>query len=170
MIINLNKRKFLVYLVVKTIYIYKRLKYSESPKNNKYNNIYQHFREEICLDEADFILEDEGINRIKEIFGLTKPDIQILLISNKKTPQIINIMDDMIHDPVKIVAKESSLRKNRQFYVNIDKDEYKFPTLIDIYGQLSCQKVVIFVNKYNPIILIFKITNLILNFNIKNKY
>lgn len=102
-----------------------------------------------CLDEADFILNNERINSIKEIFGYIKPEIQFLMFSPKITPQIINVMDNMMHDPVKIVAKkeQSLFEKVRQFFINVDLDNYKFDTLFNIYGQVSSQKSIIFVNK-----------------------
>lgn len=106
----------------------------------------------VCLDEADFILKDEGIDRIKEILGFIKPDIQILMFSYKITPHIINIMDGIMHDPVKIIKENSyQLEKIRQYFICVDKDEYKFPTLFDIFGQLLFQRVIIFANKKDTV-------------------
>lgn len=107
----------------------------------------------VCLDEADNLLDEGFINQVQEIFAFLKPEIQILLFSATIPLQIFNLMENFMHDPVKILVKAEQLTLEgiRQFFVNVDKTEYKFPTLLDIYGQLSIQKAVIFANKKDTV-------------------
>lgn len=39
-------------------------------------------------------------------------------------------------DPIKIKIEEEEQRLDemKQYYVNVEKNEYKFPTLLDLYG------------------------------------
>ena len=103
----------------------------------------------ICLDEADAMLGEGFVEQVQEIFSYLNPQIQILLFSATIPLEIFNLMEQFMQDPVKILVKAEQLTLEgiRQFYVNVNNDEYKFPTLLDIYGQLSIQKAVIFANK-----------------------
>ena len=52
-------------------------------------------------------------------------------------------------DPVRILIKrdEISLEGIRQFFVNVEKEEWKFETLCDLYDTLTITQAVIFCNK-----------------------
>ncbi len=45
-----------------------------------------------------------------------------------------------------IKDEEVPLEAIRQFYVDVDRDEYKFDTLCDIYDSLSIDQSIIFCN------------------------
>ena len=45
-----------------------------------------------------------------------------------------------------IENEEVPLEAIRQFYVDVDRDEYKFDTLCDIYGSISVDQSIIFCN------------------------
>ncbi|OHT17666.1 ATP-dependent RNA helicase eIF4A [Tritrichomonas foetus] len=107
----------------------------------------------VCLDEADAMLGEGFVTQVQEIFSFLNPEIQILLFSATIPVEIFNLMEQFMKDPVKILVKAEQLTLEgiRQFYVNVNNDEYKFPTLLDIYGQLSIQKAVIFANKKDTV-------------------
>ena len=102
----------------------------------------------LCLDEADQMLAGNFVDQVSEIFRFVRPETQILLFSATIPVPVFNIMKQFMKDPVKILvrAEQLTLEGIRQFYVNVMEEQYKFPTLIDIYGQLSIQKAVIFAN------------------------
>ena len=54
-----------------------------------------------------------------------------------------------MNDPVRILIKrdEISLEGIRQFFVNVEKEEWKFETLCDLYDTLTITQAVIFCNK-----------------------
>ena len=53
-----------------------------------------------------------------------------------------------MREPVKILVKneELTLEGIRQFYINLDKSEYKFATLCDIYEACSISQTIIYCN------------------------
>ena len=101
-----------------------------------------------CIDEADEMLGEGFIEQIQEIFKYLNTEVQFLLFSATFPLEIFSIMDQFMHDPVKILVKAEKLTLEgiKQFYVDVETSQNKFPTLIDIYGSLSIQKAVIFAN------------------------
>ena len=99
-----------------------------------------------CIDEADEMLGEGFIDQIQEIFRYLNTEVQFLLFSATFPMEIFDIMNQFMHDPVKILVKAEKLTLEgiKQFYVDVEKPENKFPTLIDIYGTLQIQKAVIF--------------------------
>ncbi|CAM4844050.1 unnamed protein product [Rotaria magnacalcarata] len=53
-----------------------------------------------------------------------------------------------MNDPVKILVKkeESTLNGIRQFYVTVEREEWKLDTLCDLYEALTITQAVIFCN------------------------
>ena len=54
-----------------------------------------------------------------------------------------------MNNPLKILVKrdEITLEGIRQFFVAVEKDEYKFETLCDLYDQMTVTQSVIFCNQ-----------------------
>ncbi|KAH0785173.1 ATP-dependent RNA helicase eIF4A [Histomonas meleagridis] len=102
----------------------------------------------ICLDEADEMLSQGFIQQIQEIFQYLQPTIQILLFSATVPPEIFNITEQLMVDPIKILVKAEQLTLDgiRQFYVNVGREDKKLITLDDLFGLFSIQKAVIFAN------------------------
>ena len=102
----------------------------------------------VCVDEADEMLSGGFIEQIQEIFSYFNPEIQILLFSATIPGEIFELMKQFMKDPIKILVKSEQLTLEgiTQYFVNVTNKEYKFPTLLDIYGQLSIQKAIIFAN------------------------
>ena len=102
----------------------------------------------ICLDEADEMLSQGFIEQIQEIFKYLKPTIQFLLFSATVPPEVFNIAEEFMVDPVKILVKAENLTLDgiRQFYVNVGRENAKMITLADLFGRFGIQKAVIFAN------------------------
>jgi ATP-dependent RNA helicase len=56
-------------------------------------------------------------------------------------------------DPIRILVKrdELTLEGIKQFFVAVEKEEYKFETLCDLYDTLTITQAVIFCNKKNKV-------------------
>lgn len=52
-------------------------------------------------------------------------------------------------DPVKILVKNEQLTLDgiKQFYISMDKDEQKFPTLLQLYKNLAIGQCMVFTNR-----------------------
>jgi len=94
-----------------------------------------------CLDEADEMLSRGFRDPIYEVFDCLPQDehVQLCLFSSTMPLEILTLTHQFMNDPVKIlVTKESiSLDDTQQFFVNVEKEDYKLETLTDLYETLS---------------------------------
>jgi superfamily II DNA/RNA helicase len=107
----------------------------------------------ITFDEADNLLDD-GINdKIDFIFNKIPIGIQVLLISATMSSNLFNISKQFMHNPIKILLKndEIIIKLISQFYLNIENEEYKFDTLLDLYNIISTSQTIIFCNTIKKI-------------------
>ncbi len=107
----------------------------------------------IILDEADELL-NEGLNdKLKFIFEKCSDGIQCCMISATYPPIVFQIAKKIMHDPVKILLKNSevSVHLISQFYVNVEKEEQKFDTLLDLYSLVSTSQAIIFCNSVEKV-------------------
>jgi translation initiation factor 4A len=63
-------------------------------------------------------------------------------------PEALEITRKFMNKPVKILVKrdELTLEGIKQFYVNVDREEWKLDTLCDLYETLAITQSVIFIN------------------------
>ena len=102
----------------------------------------------LVIDEADEMLSKIFSNQIYDIFRFLPNDIQVGLFSATMTPEFFKLTKCFMREPVKILVKneELTLEGIRQFYINLDKSEYKFATLCDIYEACSISQTIIYCN------------------------
>lgn len=101
-----------------------------------------------CLDEADEMLSRGFQEQIYEIFQRLPATVQVILISATIPPEVMQVSNNFMRDPIKIMVKrdELTLEGIKQFYIAVGKEEYKFDTLCDLYATLSINQAVIFCN------------------------
>lgn len=102
----------------------------------------------IILDEADELFVD-GINeKIQCIFNKCPDSIQCCMISATMSQNVFNISKQLMHDPIKVLLKNSEIVVDliSQFYVNVETEELKFDTLMDLYSLISTYQAIIFCN------------------------
>ena len=102
----------------------------------------------LVIDEADEMLSKIFSNQIYDIFRFLPNDIQVGLFSATMTPEFFKLTKCFMRDPVKILVKneELTLEGIRQFYINLDKSEYKYDTLCDIYAACTISQTIIYCN------------------------
>ena len=104
----------------------------------------------LILDEADELLgESLGFkNQIYDIFTKLPKTCQVVVVSATMSKDIIEVTRKFMSDPVKILVKQDqiSLEGIKQYHVNVDKEEWKFDTLCDLYDSLTITQCVIFCN------------------------
>lgn len=100
------------------------------------------------LDEADEMLSRGFNEQIYHVFQQLNTDVQVILLSATMPTDVLEVSTKFMRDPVRILVKkeELTLEGIKQFYVNVDKEEWKFATLCDLYGTLSITQAVIFCN------------------------
>merc|ERR1712057_104829 len=64
------------------------------------------------------------------------------------TPDVLDMTTKLMRNAVRIVLKKSelSLEKIQQFYIAIEKEEWKIDTLCDLYETLTITQVIIYCN------------------------
>jgi len=100
------------------------------------------------LDEADEMLSRGFKDQIYDIYQLLPAKLQVGLFSATLPPEALDITRKFMNKPVRILIKrdELTLEGIRQFYVNVEKEEWKLETLCDLYETLSITQSVIFTN------------------------
>jgi translation initiation factor 4A len=101
------------------------------------------------LDEADEMLGRGFQEQIKDIFKLIPGDVQIALFSATMPPEILALTKDFMRDPATILVKNEELTLDgiKQFYIAIDKEEWKFDTLVELYNNIDIQQCIMYCNK-----------------------
>ena len=104
---------------------------------------------QFILDEADEMLSKHGFQDIVyDIFQELKKDVQVCLFSATMPQEVLELTEKFMKNPIKVIVKaeELTLEGIRQFYIAVDKEEYKFATLCDLYNDISITSSVIFCN------------------------
>lgn len=114
--------------------------------NKKYINV--NTLKMLILDEADEMLSHIFINQIYDIFQNLPPTIQVCLFSATMNKSFFSITQKFMRDPVKILVKtdELTLEGIKQFYIDLEKNEFKYDTLCDIYSTISISQSIIYCN------------------------
>jgi translation initiation factor 4A len=100
------------------------------------------------LDEADEMLSKGFKDQIYNIFTTLPKEAQCGLFSATMTPDALDMTNKFMNRPVRILVKkdELTLEGIRQFYIAIEREEYKLDTLCDLYETLNISQAVIFCN------------------------
>merc|ERR1719243_136157 len=87
-------------------------------------------------------------NQIYDIFQYLPKDVQVGLFSATFDAEILKMTQQFMRDPVRILVKkeELTLEGIRQFYVAVEREEWKLDTLCDLYETLTITQAVIFCN------------------------
>jgi len=102
----------------------------------------------IVLDEADVMLERGFRESMYNTFEFCPETVQVCLFSATYTPDILQLTEQFCRNPFRILVKkeEVTLDGIKQFYVDCERENFKFETLCDLYECLSISQLIIFVN------------------------
>ena len=102
----------------------------------------------IVLDEADELLADGISDKLQNIFDKVPSGIQIVLISATMSLNMFNVSKKFTHDPIKVLLKNNEVIVDliSQFYLDVETEELKFDTLLDLYNLISTSQAIIFCN------------------------
>jgi translation initiation factor 4A len=101
------------------------------------------------LDEADQMLDRGFKEQIYEIFACGLPkDTQVALFSATMPDETVEITRKFMQDPIKIFVKKEELTLDgiKQFYIGVEKEEFKLDTLCDLYETLAITQAIIYAN------------------------
>jgi len=102
----------------------------------------------VILDEVDEMLSVGFETQIRDIFEDVDTKCQVALFSATLSEHSKTIAEKILNNPCKILVKnaEVTLDGISQFHINVQREDYKFPTLLDIYDKLSISQTIIYVN------------------------
>ncbi|TIA92078.1 hypothetical protein E3P97_01672 [Wallemia ichthyophaga] len=102
----------------------------------------------LILDEADELLNLGFKDQIYDIYRYLPPATQVVLFSATLPHDVLEMTTKFMTDPIRILVKrdEITLEGIKQFFVAVEKEEWKFDTLCDLYDTLTITQAVIFCN------------------------
>jgi ATP-dependent RNA helicase len=102
----------------------------------------------LVIDEADEMLGRGFKEQIYDIYRYLPPQTQVVLVSATMPHDVLEMTSKFMQDPVRILVKrdELTLEGIKQFFVAVEKEEWKFDTLCDLYDILTITQAVIFCN------------------------
>lgn len=101
------------------------------------------------LDEADELLGQGFQEQIKEMFQMVPESVQVGLFSATMPAEVLQLTESFMRDPVRILVKQGALTLDgiSQFYVALEREDWKLDTLCDLYETVAVCQAIIFVNK-----------------------
>ena len=103
----------------------------------------------IIIDEADQMLEDRFREQVRCIFGIGFPvTTRCAFFSATMNPDVVEFADSILHTPVKILLppEEVTLLGIKQYKVEVEREDWKFEILLDLYKNLNISQALIYCN------------------------
>ena len=101
-----------------------------------------------ALDEADEMLSRGFKDQIYDVFKFLPEQVRVALFSATMPLEILEITSRFMQDPIRILVKrdELTLEGIKQFYIAVEKEEWKLDTLCDLYETLTITQAIIYCN------------------------
>mmetsp|Transcript_25682 Transcript_25682/g.40424 ORF Transcript_25682/g.40424 Transcript_25682/m.40424 type:complete len:404 (+) Transcript_25682:87-1298(+) len=102
----------------------------------------------LVIDEADEMLNRGFKEQVYDIYRYLPPSTQVVLVSATLPQEVLDMTKKFMNEPVKVLVKrdELTLEGIKQFFVAVEREEWKFDTLCDLYDTLTITQAVIFCN------------------------
>jgi len=100
------------------------------------------------LDEADEMLSRGFKDQIYDVFQYLPSEVQVCLFSATMPVEILNMTKRFMRNPVRILVKKEALTLDgiRQFYISVEREDWKLDTLCDLYETLTITQAIIYCN------------------------
>jgi translation initiation factor 4A len=100
------------------------------------------------LDEADEMLSRGFKEQIYDVFKFMPESVQCTIFSATMPLEVLEVTTKFMRDPIRILVKrdELTLEGIKQFYITIEKEEWKLETLCDLYATLTITQAIIYCN------------------------
>jgi superfamily II DNA/RNA helicase len=104
--------------------------------------------EYLIIDEADEMFSRGFKIQVYKIFKYIPKNCKIAFFSATLPKEIMKIIEMFIDNPVKILVKkeELTLEGIKQFYIPVEKEEWKLEALLDIYKSVKIEQSIIYAN------------------------
>ena len=101
-----------------------------------------------ALDEADEMLSRGFKDQIYDVFKFLPEQVRVALFSATMPLDVLDITQRFMQDPIRILVKkdELTLEGIKQFYIAVEREEWKLDTLCDLYETLTITQAIIYCN------------------------
>ena len=102
----------------------------------------------LVLDEADELLNRGFREQIYDVYRYLPPATQVVVVSATLPYDVLEMTTKFMTDPVRILVKrdELTLEGLKQYFIAVEREDWKFETLCDLYDTLTITQAVIFCN------------------------
>jgi translation initiation factor 4A len=104
----------------------------------------------LIMDEADQMLEDRFKEQVMLILEKGFPkETQVALFSATMPAEVVEVANTLLQNPVRILIPPEAVPLDgiKQYYVLLQKEEWKYDTLCDLYQHLNINQALIYTNK-----------------------
>jgi len=104
----------------------------------------------IVVDEADQMLEDRFREQLQCILALGFPSTaRCALFSATMNDEVVEFANKLLDKPVRILInpEEVNLKGINQYALPLDREDWKFEVLLDLYKNLNISQALIYCNK-----------------------
>jgi translation initiation factor 4A len=104
----------------------------------------------LVMDEADQMLEDRFREQILCILEKGFPkDMQVALFSATMPTEVLEFAEKLLNNPVRILIppEDVTLDGIKQYSVTLQREEWKYDVVCDLYQQLNINQAIIYCNK-----------------------
>jgi translation initiation factor 4A len=100
------------------------------------------------LDEADEMLSRGFKDQIYAVFQFLPDKVQVALFSATMPSDVLDVTERFMRNPIRILVKrdELTLEGIKQFYVSVEREDWKLGTLYDLYESLTITQAIIYCN------------------------
>jgi translation initiation factor 4A len=100
------------------------------------------------LDEADEMLSRGFKEQIYSLFQFLPDKVQVALFSATMPSEVLDVTVKFMRNPIRILVKrdELTLEGIKQFFVKVEKEDWKLGTLCDLYENLTIIQAIIYCN------------------------
>jgi translation initiation factor 4A len=102
----------------------------------------------IVLDEADEMLGRGFKDQMYDIFKFLPEEIQVCIFSATMPLEVLDVTKQFMREPLRILVKkdELTLEGIKQFFIAVEREEWKLDTLCDLYETLTITQAIIYCN------------------------
>ncbi len=100
------------------------------------------------LDEADEMLSRGFQEQIYETFRFLPEAVQVAIYSATMPSEVLEVTEKFMRSPVRVLVKreEVTLEGIKQFYVAVEREDWKLDTLCDLYETLMVTQSIVYCN------------------------
>eukprot|EP00415_Alexandrium_ostenfeldii_P004939 UN4939 len=102
----------------------------------------------LVLDEADEMLSRRFQDQVYDIYRYLPPSTQVILVSAIMPHEVLEMTHKFMSNPFRVMDKDGGLTLEgiKQFYVAVEREQWKFDTLCDLFDTLTITQAVVFCN------------------------